>query len=580
MLSRFFAAIFFFASLLTISTFPVAAQNTAFVQIEAKPSLQAAQTSARIWSSNLFDINGFRMPSGWYAIAIGPYSAAEAEERMQTLKATATIPQDAYITNSIGYSQQFWPTGATALTNPQPVQPTAPTAPVEVVLLATPDETPREARASENKLTRDERKALQTALQWEGHYNSSIDGAFGRGTRGSMSAWQTANGFEPTGILTTTQRSQLLDAYNEVLQSIGMISHSDLAAGITLDIPAALITRTREEYPFVQFDAKNDSGVRVLLISQSGTQATLAGLYDIMQTLEIVPPEGARSKSVNSFTLTGENGDFISHTEAKFANNEVKGFTLIWPLNDERRRQRVLSAMQSSFTSQQGSTLSVNAGDLGEDQSIDLLAGLEIRKPSLSRSGFFVATDGTVLTTSEVVNQCSQITINRDTEAEVIFTDDTLGITALRPKTPLAPSTIADLRDGAARIQSDVVVAGFPFEGVLNEATLTFGRLEDIRGLNGDDTLQRLSLLAEPGDAGGPVFDISGAVIGLLAPATSPAGQQLPGIVRFATRSTAIVDLLFTNNISPTAPSNDTPIAPEDLTTRAANMTVLVSCWN
>jgi len=222
----------------------------------------------------------------------------------------------------------------------------------------------------------------------------------------------------------------------------------------------------------------------------------------------------------------------------------------------------------------------VNAGDLGEDQSIDLLAGLEIRKPSLSRSGFFVATDGTVLTTSEVVNQCSQITINRDTEAEVIFTDDTLGITALRPKTPLAPNMIADLRDGAARIQSDVVVAGFPFEGVLNEATLTFGRLEDIRGLNGEDALQRLSLLAEPGDAGGPVFDISGAVIGLLAPATSPAGQQLPEITRFATRSTAIIDLLFTNNISPTAPSSDTPIAPEDLTTRATNMTVLVSCWN
>ena len=38
------------------------------------------------------------------------------------------------------------------------------------------------------------------------------------------------------------------------------------------------------------------SGVRVLLISQSGDQGTLFGLYDIMQTLEIVPMEGPRDR--------------------------------------------------------------------------------------------------------------------------------------------------------------------------------------------------------------------------------------------------------------------------------------------
>lgn len=588
MLSRLFAAFLFVVSVNISSVLPTSAQTTAFVQIEAKPDLQGAQTRARAWSNELFEVNGFRMRSGWYAIALGPYSAADAEDRMRTLKANGAIPRDSYITNSLDYSQQFWPTGASALTNPQPVDPvqtpieqvTADPAPVEVILEATPaepDETPREARRSEANLSRDERKELQIALQWEGFYNAAIDGSFGRGTRRSMAAWQDANGHDTSGVLTTAQRQQLLTRYNEVLASIGMTSHTDTVAGITLDIPGALITRSREEYPFVQFDAKDDSGVRMLLISQSGTRATLHGLYDIMQTLEIVPPQGPRSKEADNFTLVGQNSDFISHTEARFADGEVKGFTLVWPLNDERRRQRVLTAMQNSFTSLSGTSLPLT--DPGDDQSIDLLAGLEIRKPALSRSGFYISDNGTVLTTSEILGQCSEITLNHDISAEIIFSDETLGVAALRPTSPLAPAAVAQLRDGSARLQSDVIVAGFPFEGVLPAATLTWGRLEDIRGLNGEEAVQRLAMLAEPGDAGGPVFDTSGAVIGLLNPVASPEGQKLPEIVRFATRSPALVDLLFANNITATPPTETDTIAPEDLTTRAAEMTVLVSCW-
>jgi peptidoglycan hydrolase-like protein with peptidoglycan-binding domain len=79
------------------------------------------------------------------------------------------------------------------------------------------DETLAEARASEAALDRGEREMLQIALKWAGFYNSSIDGAFGRGTRASMSAWQDANGYTNTGVLTTLQRADLLAQYNAVL---------------------------------------------------------------------------------------------------------------------------------------------------------------------------------------------------------------------------------------------------------------------------------------------------------------------------------------------------------------------------
>jgi hypothetical protein len=46
------------------------------------------------------------------------------------------------------------------------------------------EETPAEARQSEAQLTREERDALQIAMQYFGFYQGGIDGAFGpaRGT--------------------------------------------------------------------------------------------------------------------------------------------------------------------------------------------------------------------------------------------------------------------------------------------------------------------------------------------------------------------------------------------------------------
>ena len=79
----------------------------------------------------------------------------------------------------------------------------------------------------------------------------------------------------------------------------------DTAAGIAVPIPANEVAFARYDPPFARFDSAGDLGARVLLISQPGDQATLFGLYDIMQTLRIVPLEGERERSSNRFTLTG-----------------------------------------------------------------------------------------------------------------------------------------------------------------------------------------------------------------------------------------------------------------------------------
>lgn len=568
--------------------------DIAWVQIEAQPSLTRAQTSIRNYASRLPDVNGFALGGGWYGVALGPYTRRDAERVLRVYRADGDIPRDAYIAFSSGFRQQFWPVGANLLNLPKPAvdATTETTTEVTTDTAATDtqpamqeitiapavipeDETPREARASEAALSRDERKNLQVALKWSGVYQGAIDGAFGRGTRGSMARWQDANAYKPTGILTTKQRVALFDQYNAVLNGLDLQTVQDQTTGIQMLLPLGAVKFAKYTPPFAHFNATGDIDARVLLISQKGDQSTLFGLYDIMQTLDIVPEAGPRERKKSSFTLIGEGATTISHTQVSLKNGEIKGFTLIWPAGDEERRTRLLSEMQGSFARIDG-TMDAAAGD--DEQSIDLVSGLEIRRPIMARSGFYIDGRGTVVTTSQAVQSCGRITVDNIYEAEILASDDASKIAILRPKETLAPTGIAAFSQVTPRLQSEIAVSGFSYEGVLGAPTLTYGTLSDIKGLQGEKRLKRLALNVLAGDAGGPVFDAGGAVMGMLLPNDTGA-RKLPQEVSFAADATAITALLEQAGIVPTGAQPQGRIAPEDLIKQAIDMTVLVSCW-
>jgi S1-C subfamily serine protease/peptidoglycan hydrolase-like protein with peptidoglycan-binding domain len=558
-------------------------QDTVWIQIEAHPSLRDAQARAQLYAGALPDVNGFSLGGNWYGILLGPYARDDAERMLQVYRRERQIPRDSFIARSNNLRQQFWPVGASTagsgivLAPAQPVQPqeTAEAAPQPAPEPA--DETPAQARRSEQRLTRDERKDLQIALKAGGFYASAIDGAFGRGTRRSMADWQAAFGHEETGVLTTRQRQQLMDQYNAPLISVGMRRITDDQAGIALQIPSGEVAFSRYEPPFAHYPSSGDLGVRVLLISQPGDKATLFGLYDILQTLEIVPLEGPRERKADSFTIEGRGNGIVSYTQASLKGGEIKGFTLIWPEGDEDRRARVLSEMQNSFTRLDG-VLDPAAGADAE-QRIDLISGLEIRKPRLSRSGFFVDSKGAVVTTAEAVQNCTRITLNTDFDAELAGVDAGTGLALLKPVQRLAPMAVAQLRSSSPRLQSDVAVSGYSYEGVLGAPTLTWGKLADLRGLRGEAGVARLALAAQAGDAGGPVLDAGGAVLGVLSPA--PAGaQQLPDGVSFATSAETLRALLVQAGIAVQESAETASLSPNAINRQANGMTVLVSCWD
>lgn len=554
-----------------------------WLQIEAQPDEPGAEDRARAYGAIFPDVAGYQLNTNWYGIVLGPYEAAEGAGRLSTLLRENMIPADSYIVDGSSFRSQFWPVAGATPVAPVTVAPA--TDPVVVVApapLPEPlilDESPQEARRAEAELPREDRQALQTALQWYGFYASAIDGAFGPGTRNSMAAWQTALGHEPTGILTTLQRATLMANYQADLAEFGFAQIDEPQAGIGITLPLGLVEFDHYEPPFVRFREKNGSGVQVILISQPGDQAALAGLYEVLQSLTVVPLTGERNRGERSFSIRGTSSTVDSTTYGELKSGLIKGYMLITKPGQPERDTRILAAMQSSFASTGTTALDPGMVAMADETRKSLLSGLAVRKPAFSRTGFFIDAAGTVLTTSEAVAACGRITLARDKEAELRLTDPGLGIAVLTPKTPLSPPAVAAFQAGSDRLGSEIAVSGYSYEDRLTAPVLTFGTLEDTKGLKGEPGVKRLALTVQPGDAGGPIVDGTGAVLGMLLPRATDPGQLLPDDVAYAASNGAIRARLAQDGITvQTAPAQGA-LAPEDLARMARDMTVLVSCW-
>ena len=587
LLMRVLAAVFGLCALLLTS--PLSAQTT-WLQIEAQPNLNTAMDRARAYAALFPDVEGYKLGNGWYGIALGPQDKDAAAARLLDLRRQNLIPADSYLALGDSYGQRFWPVGAetTAPVETAPVETailpevTEPAAEpvVEAVPEPEPDESPGQSRDSEAALTGSERELLQEALKWYGFYDGALDGSFGRGTRASMAAWQVANGFEETGILTTRQRAALTDSFRADRAEFGFETVSEIESGIEITLPLGLIAFDRYDPPFVQYTEKAGSGLKVLLISEPGGKAGLAGLFDILQTLELVPTTGERGLDETSFLIRGRNDKIETVAYAQAVGGNIKGYLISWNLADADRMARILPAVQASFRSLGDNALDPGLVPLSDAVKRGLLAGLDVRHPRLSRSGFFIDAQGSVLTTLQAVEGCGRIVLERATEARVAFTDPTLGIAVLTPNAPLAPRAVAGFASQSPRPGARVSLSGYSYEDKLPAPVLTLGALEDTKGLNGEPGLTRLTLTALPGDAGGPVLDNSGAVIGMLLPGDPAAPRQLPDGVAFAASSAVLSATLTARGMSPTPATDNGPLTPDAMTAAARGMTVLVSCWD
>lgn len=568
-------------------------QDMRWIQIEAQPSLLEAETRARIYAEKFPDTQAHSIGSGWYAITLGPLPEDQADLRMSQLRARAAIPRDSFLATGTNYRQRIYPIGpapapsileqtavvkaaqdeatqVTVFENEQSTEPQT-TTPEQSVLVA--DETLTEARAAEELLSRDEKMNLQIYLQWAGYYNSTIDAAYGPETRRAMASWQIDNGHEETGVLTTAQRTELRKKYFAIFDGLGLDTHRDLEAGISIDLPKEVVAFDAYVAPLAHFKSmKTSSPAHVFLISAAGNRGDLAAIYGVLPTLSIVPMNIEKSLNNDRFVITGAGRTTRAYITASHKSDEIKGFGLIWPNQKEEQFDRLVAHMLKSFDTFSGTldpSLSVAINDPGTE------FGVAIRKPAFVKSAVFVSELGHAVTDTSDLVKCSALTIGGAYDVEIIARSET-GAGLVAPKSPLEPISYANLGN-SVRKGDRTFLSSYPYGGRLGLASVTETTVAEAADLSGNTEKFRLDLLAEPGDFGGAILDHSGNLTGILV-SQDDTGRVLPNNVNFATAAEVLADMMESVGLR-LRRGQSQRLDDVALIAMAQNMLTPIECW-
>lgn len=141
-----------------------------------------------------------------------------------------------------------------------------------------------------------------------------------------------------------------------------------------------------------------------------------------------------------------------------------------------------------------------------------------------SGSGFYINSDGHILTNYHVVEECSTVATfkaGESTQATIVSTDPRNDMAVL--KSEQKASKFAKFRGGKGlKRGADITVIGYPLKGLLSsDATATFGYVNALRGIQDDSSKMQISAPIQHGNSGGPVLDTSGNVVGVIVSSIS-----------------------------------------------------------
>ena len=167
-------------------------------------------------------------------------------------------------------------------------------------------------------------------------------------------------------------------------------------------------------------------------------------------------------------------------------------------------------------------------------------------------TGFVVSSNGHVVTNHHVVDGCSEITGNLSGEAPVklrlVSDDETNDLALLQAPSPF--KDVASIRLSSIQVGNGVVAIGYPYHGLLtSDFTVTTGIVSSLSGMFNDTRYLQISAAVQPGNSGGPLFDLGGAVVGVVsakldAVKMARATGSIPENINFAIKTGALRDFL------------------------------------
>lgn len=182
--------------------------------------------------------------------------------------------------------------------------------------------------------------------------------------------------------------------------------------------------------------------------------------------------------------------------------------------------------------------------------------GFRITSGQGSVTGFYVSDEGHIVSAAHGAEQCSAVTVVRastKSSGEVVAVDRENDIIVLRsqPSPDIAPISPAE----DVQLGESVISFGYPLPTVLSrEGVMGVGHINAVRGALDNPAKMQITIPAYPGTSGSPLFDRSGAVVGMITGRINRVlleepDQHFVANLTFAVKATTIKSFLDRHGI-------------------------------
>jgi len=196
--------------------------------------------------------------------------------------------------------------------------------------------------------------------------------------------------------------------------------------------------------------------------------------------------------------------------------------------------------------------------------------------PAGSGSGFFVSSDGHIITNHHVIEGCNSTKVSfegNQLEAKILAVDKMNDIAIL--KTNINPESIFPISNEDVSLLEDVVVAGYPLGKQVSSAIKTHkGVVTALAGAGDNYSNFQTDATINAGNSGGPIMNQKGNIVGIAVQTWVEEGVQ--GI-HFGIKSSTLKTFANSNNLKFTQPNNR-ELSNKDLGKLITEATVYIEC--
>ncbi|MDR3497532.1 MAG: peptidoglycan-binding protein [Ancalomicrobiaceae bacterium] len=417
------------------------------------------------------------------------------------------------------------------------------------------------AKIAWDKLSLEDRHAIQDALIWTGDYNGGVDGTFGKGTLDALKSFETKHKLTAAGTVDAGEMKAIVEAGTSARTAAKFTILTDAATGIAIGVPLALVgPATRTEHGTAWTATAKQFTEETFALA--GTDTDLPALF---QQMKADTRDGRKvDYSVirsDWFVVSGQTAARRFYTRVGLnADKQARGFTFSYNKLLATAVERFSVAISNSFDP---TGKSAPASTPAKPETVSKQTPATPTQPAAAPAGPMIANGlalapGKVLTVAAAVTKCTSLAVGTS-PATIAKLDREAGLALLDVAGVKAPAADLPVRAADPAIADLLVVLGFAeASGKPGPLSVTQGETVAGRAQPGAAAYRVLTQL-QPGGTGALVTDRTGALIALIA-AVPRRGPQIAGIAPQTAYDvvpgTAIAGFLGSAGIAAAAPKS------------------------